>query len=122
MADLNCIVGMLLTFAIIKFASHVLIANESSHAQADESSQATEEEEHNQDDDTIFRHYQLQEQERHRQRHYRNTTSSVQEPPSDQLGWSIFSLVIVPYIGVAALIFSELSIKSRIQGRVLTTV
>ena len=83
---------------------------------------ATEEEESNQEDDTIFRRNQLQEQERHRRRHSRNTTSSGQEPPSDQLGWSIFSIVIVPYIGVAALIFSGLSIKYRIQGRVLTTV
>ena len=88
-------------------------------AQADESSQATEEEESNQEDDTIFRRYQRQEQER--QRFRRDITHAGREPPSDQLGWSIFSLLITPYIGVVALIFSGLSIKSRIQGRVLTT-
>ena len=91
-------------------------------APADESSQATEEEDPNQEDDTIFRRYQRQEQERHRRRHYRSTARSDQEPPSDQLGWSIFSFLTIPSIGVAALIFSGLSIESRIQGRVLTTV
>ena len=82
--------------------------------------QATKEEESNQEDDTIFRRYERQEQKR--QRFCRAMIHSGREPPSDQLGWSIFSLVITPYIGVAALIFSGLSIKSRIQGRDLTAV
>ena len=88
-------------------------------AHADVSSQATEEEESNQEDDTILRRYQRQEQERRQLR--RAMIYAGQGPPSDQLGWSIFSLLITPYIGVVALIFSGLSIKSRIQGRVLTT-
>ena len=93
---------------------NIIVTSHITVAQADESSQATEES--NQEDDTIFRRYQRQEQER--QRFRRDIAHSGQEPSSDQLGWSIFSLLTIPSIGIAALIFSGLSNKSRIQGRV----
>lgn len=85
------------------------------------------------DSDAIWKRHQRQEEERERlkrnaryqreeRRDRRNQRTGRDEEgaPSDHLVWSIISLLGIPYVGIVALIFSGLSIKSRIQGEVKT--